>query len=151
MLESKINRIIKNLTDNTPINYASCSLIRDGRSIFQFMTDDKWSNFYSKNKLFESCPLAQASFGTKDSSTMILPWNKAQAKTKDSRDILLSRRFFNQNYGVTIVNSYESGIKEAFVFASAQEIDFLKIIHKSVLIQRTINQISFELNRPHTI
>lgn len=82
---------------------------------------------------------------------MILPWNKAQAKTKDSRDILLSRRFFNQNYGVTIVNSYESGIKEAFVFASAQEIDFLKIIHKSVLIQRTINQISFELNRPHTI
>jgi hypothetical protein len=94
-------------------------------------SDDKWTDFFVKSNLVSKCPLATSCFNSNES--IILPWNKIQCSSKESKEMLLSRRFFNQNYGCTILikNKYFS---EAFVLSSESEIDFSKICTSEIIL-----------------
>ena len=131
LFDDSIDNIITDFTKNNLISYVSYSIIQNNKTVSRYYSDDKWTNFFVKSNLVSKCPLATSCFNSNES--IIIPWNKIQSSSKEGKEILLSRRFFNQNYGCTILikNKYFS---EAFVLSSKSEIDFSKVCSSEVIL-----------------
>ena len=136
LFDDSIDSIITNFTKNNLISYVSYSIIKNNKTVSRYYSDDKWTDFFVKSSLVSKCPLATSCFNSNES--IIIPWNKIHCSSKESKEILLSRRFFNQNYGCTIFIKNKV-FSEAFVLSSESEINFSKICANETILNLLSN------------